>query len=57
MINLSANISLLFKEYNFIERFEQAYKNDFKVVEFQFPYDFKPKILAPLSNASPAASS
>ena len=45
MINLSANISLLFKEYNFIERFEQAYKNDFKVVEFQFPYDFKPKII------------
>jgi hydroxypyruvate isomerase len=45
MINLSANISLLFKEYSFLERFEQAKINNFNTVEFQFPYDFKPKII------------
>ena len=45
MINLSANISLLFNEYNFLERFEKAKINNFNAVEFQFPYDFKPKII------------
>ena len=45
MINLSANISLLFNEYNFLERFKQAKINNFNAVEFQFPYDVKPKII------------
>ena len=45
MINLSANISLLFREYDFLCRFKEAKKNSFDAVEFQFPYDFDPHII------------
>ena len=43
MLKLSANISLLFTENPFLERFEKARKNNFQAVEFQFPYEFSPK--------------
>ena len=45
MLNLSANISLLFTESPFLERFEKASKNNFQAVEFQFPYEFSPEII------------
>ena len=45
MLNLSANISLLFTESPFLERFEKASKNNFQAVEFQFPYEFSPETI------------
>ena len=41
MIQLSANLSLLFTENEFIDRFKEAKYNGFDAVEFQFPYDFE----------------
>ena len=45
MIKLSANISLLFNETEFLKRFEEAKKNGFDAIEFQFPYDFDAQII------------
>ena len=45
MLNLSANISLLFTENSFLERFRKASENNFQAVEFQFPYEFSPEII------------
>ena len=45
MLNLSANISLLFTESPFLERFGKASKNNFQAVEFQFPYEFSPEAI------------
>ena len=45
MRNLSANISLLFTESPFLERFGKASKNNFQAVEFQFPYEFSPEAI------------
>ena len=39
MTKLSANLSLLFTENEFIDRFKEAKNNGFDAVEFQFPYD------------------
>ena len=41
MIQLSANLSLLFNENEFLDRFKEAKINGFNAVEFQFPYDFE----------------
>jgi len=38
MIRFAANLTMLFTEFPFIERFEQASKAGFKAVEFLFPY-------------------
>lgn len=40
MPRVCANLTLLFKEVPFLQRFEQAAKAGFKGVEFQFPYAF-----------------
>ncbi len=40
MPKLAANLSMLFTELPFLERFEAAAKAGFKGVEFLFPYDF-----------------
>lgn len=40
MVRLNANLSLLFTEYPFLERFEQAALCGFKAVEFWFPYSW-----------------
>ena len=37
---LAANLSMLFNEYDFLERFDQAAKAGFTAVEYLFPYDF-----------------
>jgi hydroxypyruvate isomerase len=41
MPKLCANLTLLFNEYPFIDRFAAAAKAGFKVVEYLFPYDFQ----------------
>ena len=43
MIKFSANISLLFNEFEFLDRFDEAHKIGFKAVEFQFPYSYDAK--------------
>ena len=40
MLKLAANISLLFPQLSFLERFAAAAKAGFRYVEFQFPYPF-----------------
>ena len=41
MIKLSANLSFLFKEVSFKNKFKEASKLGFKAVEFLFPYEHK----------------
>ena len=38
MPKFAANLTMLFTERPFLERFEAAHKNGFKAVEFLFPY-------------------
>jgi hydroxypyruvate isomerase len=40
MPNFAANLSMLFQELPFLDRFEAAAKAGFKAVEFLFPYEF-----------------
>lgn len=40
MPNLNANLSMLFNEVDFLDRFDAAAKAGFKGVEYLFPYDF-----------------
>ena len=46
MINLAANLSFLYQDVPFLERFEQAAGDGFRSVEYLFPYDYAPDILA-----------
>ncbi len=41
MPRFAANLSMLFTEVPFLDRFDLAAKAGFKAVEFMFPYDFK----------------
>ncbi|MGB7542823.1 MAG: hydroxypyruvate isomerase [Burkholderiales bacterium] len=49
MPRFSANISMLFKEVEFPERFEAAARAGFKAVEIQFPYDWDKGRLADIA--------
>ncbi|PLL91375.1 hydroxypyruvate isomerase, partial [Klebsiella michiganensis] len=42
MLRFSANLSMLFVEYDFLDRFEKAAACGFRAVEFMFPYDYAP---------------
>jgi len=42
MPRFAANLTMLFNEVPFLDRFEAAAKAGFKAVEFLFPYDFEP---------------
>lgn len=42
MPRFAANLSFLFTELPFLDRFQAAAKAGFKAVEFMFPYDFDP---------------
>ena len=42
MPKLAANLSMLFKEVGFLERFAAARKAGFSAVEYQYPYEFRP---------------
>lgn len=43
MPKFAANLSMLFNEVGFLERFDAAAKAGFKGVEYLFPYDFQPE--------------
>jgi hypothetical protein len=42
MLKFAANLSLLFPEYDFLDRFQAAADSGFKGVEIQFPYAWDP---------------
>jgi hydroxypyruvate isomerase len=46
MPRFAANLSMLFTEVPFLERFGAAARAGFQAVEFQFPYDFKAEEIA-----------
>ena len=46
MPQFAANLSMLYTELPFLERFEAAAKDGFKAVEFLFPYAYSPQELA-----------
>lgn len=46
MIKLAANLTMLFNEYPFMERFGAASAAGFSAVEFLFPYAFDAKLIA-----------
>ncbi|MAY67228.1 MAG: hydroxypyruvate isomerase, partial [Rhodospirillaceae bacterium] len=41
MPRFNANITMLFQEVDFMDRFQAAAKAGFKGVEYLFPYDYK----------------
>lgn len=46
MLRFAANLTLLYNEYPFLDRFAAAARDGFRGVEFLFPYAFDPKALA-----------
>jgi len=46
MPKFAANLTMLFNELGFLDRFEAAARAGFKGVEYLFPYDFPPDALA-----------
>lgn len=46
MPQFAANLSLMYTELPFLERFAAAARDQFTAVEFQFPYAFEPRELA-----------
>ncbi|MEC9166279.1 MAG: hydroxypyruvate isomerase, partial [Pseudomonadota bacterium] len=40
MPNFAANLSMMFTEHPFLDRFQAAAETGFRGVEFLFPYDF-----------------
>jgi hydroxypyruvate isomerase len=45
MPQFSANLTMLFTEGDFLDRFERAARAGFKAVEYMFPYAFAPEVL------------
>ncbi len=48
MAKFAANLTMLFNEVDFLQRFEKAHQAGFKAIEFLFPYDYEPQQLAQL---------
>ncbi len=46
MPRFAANLSMMFTEVPFLDRFEAAAKAGFRAVEFLFPYEFSPQAIA-----------
>jgi hydroxypyruvate isomerase len=46
MPRFAANLSMLYPEHAFLDRFEAAARDGFQAVEYLFPYDFEPQELA-----------
>ena len=46
MPRFSANLSMLFTEYDFLDRFDAAARAGFKAVEYVGPYDHAPEVVA-----------
>jgi hydroxypyruvate isomerase len=52
MPKLAANLSTLFKEHPFLERFAAAARAGFRAVEYQYPYDHEPADIAAAARAA-----
>jgi len=52
MIKLAANLTMLFTEHAFLDRFAAAAEAGFEAVEFLFPYDHSPEDLARVREAA-----
>jgi hydroxypyruvate isomerase len=52
MPKLAANLSLLFTEVQFLDRFEAASRAGFRSVEYQFPYEFDKEAIAARARAA-----
>jgi hydroxypyruvate isomerase len=52
MPRFAANVSTLFTETGFLERFAAARKAGFRAVEYQYPYDFAPSEVARAARAA-----
>jgi len=52
MLKFNANLTMLFNEVDFMERFERASRAGFKGVEFLFPYGWKKEELADVKGNS-----
>ena len=46
MPRFAANLTMLYNEHSFLDRFAAAAKDSFKAVEYLFPYDFDAKVLS-----------
>ena len=46
MPRFAANLSMLYPEHAFLDRFEAAARDGFEAVEFLFPYEYEPRELA-----------
>ena len=46
MAKFAANLTMLFHEVDFLERFEKAHQCGFKAIEYLFPYAYEPQVLA-----------
>jgi 2-dehydrotetronate isomerase len=46
MPRFAANLTMLYNEHSFLDRFAAAAKDGFKAVEYLFPYDFDAKVLS-----------
>jgi 2-dehydrotetronate isomerase len=51
MPRFAANLSMMYQEFDFLDRFEAAAQDGFKGVEFLFPYDFPAAEIASRLNA------
>ena len=52
MVQFAANLSMMFNEVDFLDRFEAAAGAGFKGIEYLFPYDFEAKEIAGKLNSS-----
>lgn len=46
MPRFAANLSMLYPEHDFLERFDAAARDGFQGVEYLFPYEHEPRVLA-----------
>ncbi|MEJ1160928.1 2-oxo-tetronate isomerase [Prosthecomicrobium sp. N25] len=46
MPNFAANLTMMFTEWDFLDRFDAAAEAGFAAVEFLFPYDHPPEVIA-----------
>jgi hydroxypyruvate isomerase len=52
MRGFAANLSMMFTEVNFLDRFQAASDAGFKAVEFLSPYEYSPEVLERVSRAA-----
>ena len=52
MLKFAANLSMLYQEFNFLDRFKAAADDGFTAVEYLFPYDFTAQDIAQRLNSN-----